>query len=61
MAHAAITITRKQARRVIELLPNDEPETGAFFEALMNQLDEEQGLDPDDREGIEINITGKEM
>lgn len=58
---ADLIITRKQARAIIDQLPNDTPETGTFFEALSAILDEEQGADPDDREGITIKVRGTEM
>jgi len=56
-----ITITRAQARMIGDLLPKDTPETGGFFEALMGALDEEQGSKPEDREGIEIVVTGTDF
>lgn len=58
---AKITITRKQARDIIDRLPLDNIDTVNFFEDLMLALDNEQGSSPDTREGIEIEVTGTEM
>ena len=56
-----IILTRKGARAIVDNMPEDTPETGDFFKQLMEELDNEQGADEDDREGITIEVTGSAM
>lgn len=56
-----IMITRKTARAVTDAMPTDTEETQGFFAALLNLIDEEQGMQPGDREGISITIVGTEL